>query len=220
MYNYHRIPLSVSAVDAIQKSLPPFDNIDILLFTHDHADHFYAPMVSDYLKNNPKTSLVSTPDVVDQILNEIADTEEILDQIYAIGIYEGETESVTIGDIVIEAYFLTHGLEDYQNYGYLFSLGGITFFHTGDMVKNMIPITYLQDLGLPDKGIDVAFIPEYMLFNGRDIEYVQAGFNPTYMVPMHIEYREGLEEAFDFENALLILDTMSYAVLTPDMFGE
>jgi metal-dependent hydrolase (beta-lactamase superfamily II) len=50
-----------SIVTNIITQQPPFNNSNLMLITHDHADHFNASMVVACLINNPEIVLIAPP---------------------------------------------------------------------------------------------------------------------------------------------------------------
>lgn len=56
-----------SIVSDIITQQPPFNNSNLMLITHDHADHFNASMVVDYLIINPDVVLIAPPGVTNTI---------------------------------------------------------------------------------------------------------------------------------------------------------
>ena len=54
-------------IDALFEGLPPFDDVDLILATHDHPDHFSATLVEQYLQNNPQAIFMSTKQAASQL---------------------------------------------------------------------------------------------------------------------------------------------------------
>ena len=56
--------------EVIQRAVnadPPFDQIDLVIATHSHPDHFSADLVRSHLRNNPRAVFVSSPEAIRQI---------------------------------------------------------------------------------------------------------------------------------------------------------
>lgn len=116
-------------------------NLDIVLITHEHADHYHSESVSEILKNNPSTTVVTNTSV-SNLLKELGVTAQIL---------EGRA-SAEICEVQLVAYDGEHVeiFEDYgivQNTGYL--VGG-KFFFPGDAYT--VPEENVDILALPVTG--------------------------------------------------------------------
>ncbi|PLX03010.1 MAG: hypothetical protein C0595_08540 [Marinilabiliales bacterium] len=121
----------------IQKKLrlaqAPFDDVDLVIVTHAHGDHINPDMVQQHMKNNSNAIFASTKQTVD-VLN----TRDTLDNFQArrIGFnpLKDKPDKKEIRGITIESYMLPHGPDSrIINNGFLVSVNGITFFHTGDV---------------------------------------------------------------------------------------
>lgn len=113
-------------------------DIDLILITHEHADHLHSESLSVIVKNNPKAKIVSNSSV-GKILEELGLTHEILE-----GIDSGEK----VG-ILIEAHDGKHA-EIFEEYGQVQNTGyfiGEKLFYPGD--------AYTE----PNKPVDVLALP-------------------------------------------------------------
>jgi L-ascorbate metabolism protein UlaG (beta-lactamase superfamily) len=115
--------------------------IDIILITHEHADHCHADSLIHILKNNPEALVISNSSVATLLSKLEIDTY----------ILEGR-DAATIFDVALQAYdgphaeiFETIGMV--QNTGYLI---GDRFFYPGDAYT--IPNTAIDILALPVAG--------------------------------------------------------------------
>lgn len=64
LFRAENIPFSnlpAETVRALYGSLPPYDGIDYLLFTHGHPDHFSRGMLEEYLAENPVKGVLLPP---------------------------------------------------------------------------------------------------------------------------------------------------------------
>jgi L-ascorbate metabolism protein UlaG (beta-lactamase superfamily) len=177
--------LPVSVQRAMTTGQDPFDNIDLVLTTHFHDDHFDPLIVGAFLANNPQTRFVSTPQTVSDLAVNYDDFEAIEEQVIEVYPAPGEQERLFVNGIEIQVFNLPHG--SYQNLGLMFDLGGVRFLHSGDYFEEDADtaIQRLQDYGLPQQVIDVAFIAEPFLHYERYDQVVLAGIQPGLLVPMH-----------------------------------
>ena len=190
---------------------PPFDGVDLILATHEHRDHFSAELVARYMRESPNTQFVSTGSSVDQLLAEDSD---LRDRTIAIELGKGEREQIKVEGIDLEALYLSHGVAGLLNLGFIITVDGTKLFHTGDLSPDAVHVSYLQDYGLPEEQIDVAFVPDFLLTMEEYHAHVSEGIQPRYVIPMHYPYEDpplGIED--DFPNAFVFTDTMESWIL-------
>ena len=184
----------------------PFDGIDLILATHDHADHFSAAAVRRALASNPRAVFVGPAATV-------AALTDVGDRVRPLEVAEGRRLSVEVGGIRVEAMRLSHGTPppgqpDIVNLGYLVTVGGLKFFHTGDIDYQIVTPALLTSLGIPGEHVDVAFVPHFYLSGPGPIPFVTEGIRPRYVVPSHLQYTDTpVNEAQirrNFPNAVLL----------------
>ena len=190
---------------------PPFDGVDLILATHEHQDHFFPELVGRYMRENPHTIFVSTRSAVDQLL---AQDSGLRDRSIAVELGKGEREQIDVEGIDLEAIYLSHGIVGILNLGFIITVDGTKLFHTGDLSPDAVHVSYLQDYGLPEEQVDVAFVPDFLLTMEEYHAHVSEGIQPRYVIPMHYAYQDpplGIEG--DFPNAFIFSDTLESWVL-------
>ncbi len=170
--------------EALVNARPPFDDVNLILVTHNHGDHFDAPIVRQYLKNNPKARLVSTAQVTGQLT-------DFGDRVTPLTATKGEPAQTDVEGIHVKAVYLSHGTlppgqEETINYGYVVTVNGLTLFHTGDADPKLIDMSVPLS---PEKPIDLAFISHFY-FNDDPFsrKYVREWINGKYDFPIHYAY--------------------------------
>jgi len=184
----------------------PYDDVDLILVTHRHGDHFSATMARSALAADPRAVLVGPAEAVSGVADAGARAR-------ALDPAEGRRAGVEVNGIRVEAMRLSHGTppagqNGIVNLGYLITVGGVKFLHTGDIDVNSIPLSYLQALGLPDERLDVAFVPHFLLSTPVPIPFVENGLRPRYVVASHLQYTPPLDEGQirrNYPNAVLLL---------------
>lgn len=170
------------------KGLPPFDNIDLVLVTHKHSDHFGQTMVMDFLENNPNAALVC-PRQADDLLRLETDYSRVAARINTPNSADTLDTLLGINKISIEALRFDHGQyfvmdfvsgkdynihKDIKNIGYLVNLGGFTIFNSGDC--SFSDKSHFDACDFASEEIDVAFVNR-TFFNreGQDLmnEYLR-----------------------------------------------
>ena len=198
--------LPASVREPLLAGRPPFDGIDLILATHDHADHFSAAMVRRALASNPGAAFVGTAACV-AALGNVGGRASALD------VAEGRRRTLEINGVTVTAMRLSHGTPppgqpDIVNLAYLVSAGGVRFFHTGDIDANIVLPAYLESLGVPDDHVDVAFVPHFLLSVSGPLPLVTQGIRPRVVIPSHLQYTDVPFDAErirrNFPNAVLL----------------
>lgn len=175
---------------------PPFDSVDLILATHEHHDHFSPEMVARYMNENPGALFVSTGNAVEQL---IALDGGLRNRTKAVELNPRERELLEVKGIGLEAIYISHGTYDVPNLGFIITVEGTKLFHTGDLSPDHVTVSYLQDYGLPEMQIDVAFVPDLLLTTDEYHARVVEGIQARYIIPMHFPYGAappGIEEVF------------------------
>jgi L-ascorbate metabolism protein UlaG (beta-lactamase superfamily) len=177
----------------ILDSQPPFDGVDLILVTHEHHDHFDPELVLQYLQRNPETVFISTPNSV----NAILDLDSRMGaRLTSIDLQSGDREQLTISDIGLEIIHISHGVPGLLNLGYIITINDVTLFHTGDIDPTVVSISDLQSYGLPEKQIDIGFVPEFLFTEEEFRNHITEGIQARHLIPMHF----GMQPPFDLES--------------------
>jgi L-ascorbate metabolism protein UlaG (beta-lactamase superfamily) len=187
---------------AILTAQPPFDDIDLILVTHSHWDHFSVENVVSHMKNDVHAVLVSTAEVVDAI---IAVDKNFETRLVPIQLQRRECKHIMVNDIDLQALSLSHGrgMSPVENLGFIITLDDVMLFHTGDMDPDAVPLSTLQTYGIPELGADIAFLPEYMLTAEVYHKHITEGIHADHLIPMHFTVPPSSEIPDVFPNAII-----------------
>jgi L-ascorbate metabolism protein UlaG (beta-lactamase superfamily) len=185
----HRSVISPATQQLLENAAPPFDDVDLVLATHNHFDHFEAEVVRRHMENNPAAVFVSTAQAVADLQAGYAGFDAIADRVVEIDLPTGRTSvQQTINGIDLVALNLTHGDErQVRNLGFLISLGGHWLFHTGDIDPDTITVSYVEPYGLPGYRIAAAFVPHFCLSEDAYQPLLREGIQARYWLPMHLD---------------------------------
>ncbi len=170
--------------DALINARPPFNDVDLILVTHNHGDHFDAPMVRRHLNNDPRARLVSTAQVTAQLA-------EFGNRVTTLAAAKGTPAQADVAGIPVKAIYLSHGrvpagTEETVYNGYIVSVDQITFFHTGDIDASLVDTS--EPLS-PGKRIDLAFLSHfYFDGNPRTQAFIREWVNGRYFFPIHYHF--------------------------------
>ncbi len=187
-----------SLINKMIFGVPPFDNIDLVLITHKHVDHFNKQMTIDFLKNNSKSVLIC-PYQVNELLKNDADYSKISARITSIKPANPfDTTLISNNNIKVRilrfnhgSYYLNDSLtgepinihKDIENFGYLIEADSFSFFHSGD--DNPINISQYKAYNFQQLKIDVAFLDRVFL-TPKGMDLVKDFIKTRNLVYMHI----------------------------------
>jgi L-ascorbate metabolism protein UlaG (beta-lactamase superfamily) len=127
------------------QALPPFDNINLILVTHHHADHFDNNLVKTHMQRDPRATLVSGSNVTSILQLYFPE------RVKTVNFRSESRQKLTVNGIEVEALELPHSpMIREPHMGFVFMIGGWRILHMADSED----LTRLpSDLG----QIDVAF---------------------------------------------------------------
>ncbi len=168
----------------LEKAQAPFHDVDVILATHYHADHFDPMAVGSHLVNNRQAQFVSTRQAVFVLEDEFPAWRHILPRVTASLPAEGTFDTLDLGGIQVTCLNLHHGRNrPVENLGFVIEIDGWRFLHIGDTEATP---DELASLGLRELGIDVFFVPYWFLaysdWDGR----IEPAVGSPILVPMHI----------------------------------
>jgi len=148
-------------LQAMNTGAAPFDDLDLILLTHDHPDHYTPGLVAEALSHNRRAVFVAPVDAVDALERAAPDWTSIRDRVVAVTIDVRAQFDSVINGMRVQAYRTLHSgaAETPQNLVYLLEMDGRTIFHEGDSDGSVQ--TY-ETLGLAEKSIDLALVHFWM----------------------------------------------------------
>jgi L-ascorbate metabolism protein UlaG (beta-lactamase superfamily) len=145
--------------EKMEKGQPPFDGVDLLLVSHAHGDHYGPPPVVNFLLNNPKAVLLTTPEVRDLAQKWIPDFKKVAERVIVPELEWKQSATREINGIRVEVARLKHGNDrDWPGivYSFMLDLGGKKLLYAA-ATGGYFPEEY-QQLGWAKRGIDLAFL--------------------------------------------------------------
>ena len=167
--------------------LRPFNNIDIMFYTHHHSDHYNVDNTEDFIKNNNSTMIVATKKVKDS-LKSIKE-EMILD----LDIPRGSHRDINIGNVRVKILSMKHEgkeYEDVQNYGYLIDVDGIKILHIGDALATS---ENYANIDLLNQDIDILIVPFPYVGKPSSRQIIEKYIKPKKIIALHMP-KEELDE--------------------------
>ncbi len=172
---------SDSMVSRIMNDTPPFDNIDYVLVTHDHADHFNAEMTSRFLLNHPAAQFIASSEASSKLTGEsIAGRRQS-----GISLGMGQHRTIRGEKADIVALRLEHGGgANVSNFAYVVRSNAYTIIHPGD-ARLGYNEEYLRTIDWSTYTVDLLFI-EYFDRSSETRDIIAKMIKPKYVVLMHI----------------------------------
>jgi L-ascorbate metabolism protein UlaG (beta-lactamase superfamily) len=218
---YDGLPGYVEPTDELrgrrERAEPPFDDVDLVLATHHHPDHFEAEVVARYLVANPRAVLVTTPTAVDLLKFDGDRYRSISERVWAVFPTEGESEHLEIDGVRVEVLNLHHGRNrslPVENLGFVVTMNGASFLHIGD---TMATADELAALDIAQKRVDLAFVPYWHLLDAESARSYLAAIGATTVVAMHLPAADAppsyLDPASDLEGLIRMVEEAAPGVL-------
>ncbi len=178
--------------DDMVKARPPFERIDLLLFSHAHRDHFEPEMAAKVMMGHPETILVGN-EIVFNELKEAAGDEfsQISARVKNINPEWGTIVEDTINGVDLKIFPVNHGMPEqpYVTLAFLLDMSGTQVLHLGD-IYGPSNEEYFRSFQLQKLGIDLAFIDPFFLLDEVGQRMAKEFIQPKQIVPMHMREYE------------------------------
>ena len=183
---YQAVPEEIQ--QAIKNNTPPYDDIDLIVISHAHGDHFTAETVADYLSANENVFLVA-PSQASKTVTE--HTAELSDQIISIELNFGDAPVLTeVKNIAIESVRIPHAgwpeRKDIANLVHRVSLNnGVKIIHMRDADprdEHFKPFADLWD----SKTSDISFPPYWFFVSEEGPTILKERINSKKSIGVHV----------------------------------
>lgn len=183
----------------MQASEAPFDDIDLVLVTHSHRDHFSVVPMLEHLKGSPSGVLIGPPQVVDTLRTVEPEFEDMGISVREVDLDLFESEDLDAGGIQVRAIRLRHSafMETDEETGeqvdrharvenliFLVEFKGLTMLHVGDAVLSQNPELFEEE-GFEKKKIDIVFL-EFFDWSDETKSILDQWMTPDHVVFMHL----------------------------------
>jgi len=174
--------------DLLAGEKPLFRNIDYLLFTHCHYDHFSAPLTESFLQRHPVKALLM-PDRQTEAMASLRDiARQRTEQLWLLDLKIGEKQEIQLqSDISLTVFRSFHAGKQYldiENFCYLLNLGGRKLLIVADAAEDA---DYFSNM-LAGEDIEIALVNPLFVnrFVGRKV--INEAIKPEKLIIYHIPF--------------------------------
>jgi len=195
---YAHVP-DEKTLSLMQASKAPFDDIDLVLVTHFHRDHFSVAPMLEHLKGNPSGVLIGPPQMVDALRAVEPEFEEKGISIREVDLGLFESAELEVEGIHVRTIRLRHSAymeideetgeqvnrhARVENLAYLVEFEGLTMLHVGDAVLSQ-NLEFFEEGGFQKKKIDIVFL-EFFDWSDETKSILDQWMTPDHVVFMHL----------------------------------
>ena len=187
--NYHLVPEAVKA--DVLAGAPPFDNIDAVLVSHAHGDHFDAADIIAFHAGNPDALIIGPPQAIEAIEETGDVSKELRERFVSMGLEYGQDPlSIAFESLNVEAVRIPHagglGRREIENLVYRVTLeGAATVMHMGDAdpaIEHFTPFAAHWQA----KATDTAFPPYWFFLSAEGVQIVDGMLNTSDAIGVHV----------------------------------
>jgi len=181
------------ALSLMKTRRPPFERLDLILFSHAHRDHFEPRMALDVLTAHAGAVLVGDGLVENDLRETAAEEVKALGpRIRILAVKIGEKTNLTVDGIPLTVFGVNHADREpaYLTLGYVFDLGPFRVYHQGDLYPEA-NLAFLSSIPWEEMKIDIAFFDPFFLQNDAARKIVLDRIRPSAVILMHMRDDEG-----------------------------
>jgi L-ascorbate metabolism protein UlaG (beta-lactamase superfamily) len=162
-----------------------FAEVDLLLVTHPHGDHFNPKLTIEFLRHHTHCRLVAHTQVVDLLRKEEGFAQIEL-QIHEVKLDPGTYEKIILNGIHVDVLCLNHMSADssMKNLAFIVELGGARFLHLGDSSIDQSE-AHLNNYPFERSRVDILFLNRVDR-SEMTRKFIAEKIKPSQIVAMHI----------------------------------
>ncbi len=163
----------------------PFEQVDLVLTTHIHRDHYEAKITGDFLSAHEESKFISSAQVRDDLEEKYISYADIKPRVIAHNRDTYTTREV-INGITVHSFFINHSggfrAANIENMGFIVELGGKKILHLGD---SDMDVERFRAVNLSQYNVDVALIPYWYMVDEKGQEIIRNHIKPGNLIGVH-----------------------------------
>jgi L-ascorbate metabolism protein UlaG (beta-lactamase superfamily) len=195
---YNHVP-DEDTLSRMRNALPPFDDLDLLLVTHFHRDHFSSGPVLDHLRANPTAVLVAPTQAVTELRVADPELDRLGARIRELSLELFESADLTEAGIRVRAMRFRHSryLETDEETGaqidrhagvenlvYLIEVDGVKLVHLGDAVLSQ-NLEFFENGQFLREPVNIAVL-EFFDWSEATQAVLDRWLKPDHIIFMHL----------------------------------
>lgn len=172
----------------------PFHDVELLLVTHNHPDHFRVSVVDRFLLGHSQTVLIAPVDVVQALRDSANHWTAYQGRVRPLdlGVGERATQQYSGGHVTALRTLHSGARESPMNLMYLVETDGWIVFHEGDPDSDAEVFRGVEENGKP---IDLALVHYWYPFNPIGRRILDEFLMPRHVALMHLPVSQSLISA-------------------------
>jgi len=175
------------------KNRSPFNNIDVSIASHAHADHMLAGMTAELLGSNTRIVFVSSPEACDSVKSVAGNAYSGFEQrVISVDPEWDEVVEIEAGGVELGFFGVNHAgpeQEPYKTLATIVDLGGVRLAHLADQTAET-NVEYYQAVDLKGRGVDIVFADRFFLADSIGQHIMRELIDPQYVILMHLRDEE------------------------------
>jgi len=191
-FSHSKLPIYKKTPPEIKKQMiagvPPFDSLGLLLFTHEHSDHFDALSTGEFLRHRKNVLMMANSQVIGEIIKLYPDLDK--KRLVEFDGILGKGAGMMIDGVSIKMISLLHEGKEYQdveNIAYLVAGAGKRILHVGDAKPCRENFAHLQ---LVNPGIDLLIAPFPYVSLPAARQIIEKYIQPRQIAVVHLPDQE------------------------------
>ncbi len=176
---------SESLLEKMISGEAPYNDVDLLLSTHVHRDHFAPTMAGRFLNGHKETRMVASAQMAKSLAEDYAEGASVTNQVEGI-VLDSLIHEREVNGIKVKAFFIKHAggsrFRKIENMGFVIEIGGKRILHLGDSDMNAERFAALD---LKSMNIDIALIPYWSMLEDPGVSIIKNSIQPKHLLAIH-----------------------------------